>query len=140
MDRNEAKRSGNANSVALDQISRRTAQSLEDFFFSPEAFVPSRLPLAVCDNRDPSNFSMRHTVLMSLLACSTMSYRFCSTDLSCPERQLIILRVRSPPPHLEASKDTRRSADTLQRRLPKSFAPTDPITLLLANHPPSHTS
>jgi hypothetical protein len=50
MDRNETKRCSNANPAALDQIPRRTAQSLEDIFVSPETLVPSRLPLAVRDD------------------------------------------------------------------------------------------
>jgi hypothetical protein len=54
MDRNEAKRPGNADSAALDQVPRRAAQSFEDFPFSPEAFIPSHLPLAVCDDCDTS--------------------------------------------------------------------------------------
>ena len=47
MDRNETKRCSNANPAPLDQIPRRAAKSLEDFSFAPEAFIPSRLPLAV---------------------------------------------------------------------------------------------
>jgi hypothetical protein len=73
MDRNEAKRPGNADSAALDQVPRRAAQSFEDFPFSPEAFIPSHLPLAVCDDCDTSAISMRNAVLTARLACSTMS-------------------------------------------------------------------
>jgi hypothetical protein len=81
MERNKAQRSSNADPTALDQIPRRTAKSLEDISFTAEAFIPPCLPLAVRDDLIRP-LSRRHSMLIALPACSTTSYRSCSTGLS----------------------------------------------------------